>query len=367
MPPKSVLAAVVVLGAVVVNAAAQPSIVVSSKTLDVGEVWKGSQVTREILVANVGTEPLELQGVQAGCSCTVAKLDTKRLGPGDSVPVAVTFDSNKRRVGPSTVNIVIRSNDPKTPQLVIPLKAEVKTVTELVPPDALRRFVYSAGDRLTLEAKLRVARDAPVTLEFVACEPPVFDVTLETIEAGKMYRLTAKTKEPVAASGTVSATIKLKTDVPEQPILELPANVVVRQRVQVTPTALFVSARHGARTQVIRISDFGDTPLEIERIETNHPDITAEVAEEEIDRSSPRGVPSHTRKRILLHLPEAATLGDEDIQIEVFTTDPEFARIAIPVTTDRERYREYFLNRLSDSKDRAARRTSSDLDRTLAN
>ncbi|HDL84861.1 MAG TPA: DUF1573 domain-containing protein [Candidatus Acetothermia bacterium] len=112
-----------VLGLGLVVSAA-PKISVGAPVYNFGAVIEGIAVVHTFVLKNVGDEPLTIGDVQVSCGCTTTSLSKSTLAPGESVDLAVTFDSAGFS-GEMTKNIYVESNDPTTPKFILQLVGTV--------------------------------------------------------------------------------------------------------------------------------------------------------------------------------------------------------------------------------------------------
>jgi hypothetical protein len=75
-------------------------------------------------VRNFGSADLEISGVSTTCGCTAALLDRKRIKPGRSATLRVSFDTRDER-GKVSRSVLLESNDPAKPKLELKLEATV--------------------------------------------------------------------------------------------------------------------------------------------------------------------------------------------------------------------------------------------------
>jgi hypothetical protein len=109
------------LGRAVIPEAKRPVVVVRPSEIDLGRVAVGHSVTTGFTLGNSGSAPLIIRDVRSSCECSTAILAGRDLRPGESEPVTVVF---KPRVpGFRRHQILIRTNDPRRPALVVTLVA----------------------------------------------------------------------------------------------------------------------------------------------------------------------------------------------------------------------------------------------------
>ncbi|MHC4322940.1 MAG: DUF1573 domain-containing protein [Planctomycetota bacterium] len=115
-----------------------PRITFENVVYDFGEVGPTKKNTGEIKFTNTGEALLKITKV-ARCCGVVTNLEKMEYEPGESGILKVTWNSGSR---PSTMRrkLTIHSNDPKTPQTVLNLKAKVVLQVDWE-PKSLRLFL----------------------------------------------------------------------------------------------------------------------------------------------------------------------------------------------------------------------------------
>ncbi len=101
-----------------------PRIRVEPERFDFGDVLPGKTLRKEFTIRNFGNAPLELENVSTTCGCTAALAGAKRVEPGGSTSLRVTFET-RRFSGKVERKVLVRSNDPRTPLLEVKLGATV--------------------------------------------------------------------------------------------------------------------------------------------------------------------------------------------------------------------------------------------------
>ena len=114
-----------------------PRIKFENVVYDFGEVGPNRKNTGQIKFTNTGEALLKITKV-ARCCGIVTKLGKMEYEPGESGALKVAWNSGPRQ---STLNknLTIHSNDPKTPQTILTLKAKVVLQVDWE-PKSLRLF-----------------------------------------------------------------------------------------------------------------------------------------------------------------------------------------------------------------------------------
>jgi hypothetical protein len=110
-----------------------PKLQMASAIYDFGTVAEGDKVKKVFDFKNAGSLPLEIQRVVTACGCTASTLDKKRLKPGESGKIEITF--NTRGFSGSKVKTVkLYTNDPDNPTTLITLRGAIQKNVQVAPP-----------------------------------------------------------------------------------------------------------------------------------------------------------------------------------------------------------------------------------------
>ncbi len=109
-----------------------PAISVDPQRIHLGTMEQHETRSNVIVIKNIGTEQLNISNVKPTCGCTVAKLATSVLAPGESTPLTIEF-SSKRYSGEVEKKIRILSNDPETPDYGVFVAAKVHVPVYVIP------------------------------------------------------------------------------------------------------------------------------------------------------------------------------------------------------------------------------------------
>jgi hypothetical protein len=91
---------------------------------DFGVLREGQIVDCTFKYKNTGKGILEVKNVSTSCGCTVALMSSKKLEPGQDGTLRVELDT-KNHVGKMNRNITIQSNDPKEPNKILLIFANI--------------------------------------------------------------------------------------------------------------------------------------------------------------------------------------------------------------------------------------------------
>jgi hypothetical protein len=115
----------------VVAVHADPKVGVPNDKIDLGVMRVGQDREAVFEIENRGDAPLLIFEVEPGCSCTATEYD-REIQPGDSGQIRARLTTSDLS-GPVTKGIVVTTNDPATPTVVLTLEGTVLTNFELLP------------------------------------------------------------------------------------------------------------------------------------------------------------------------------------------------------------------------------------------
>ena len=102
-----------------------PRIRVEPESFDFGKALPGKVLRKEFTIRNFGEAPLLIEGVSTTCGCTAALSDDTRVAPGGTTLLRVTFET-RSYAGRVERQVLVRSNDQKTPLLPVKVSATVE-------------------------------------------------------------------------------------------------------------------------------------------------------------------------------------------------------------------------------------------------
>ena len=92
---------------------------------DFGKVKEGVELTHVYKFTNDGEESLVIKKVQASCGCTGASIGDKiEFKQGEEGEIKVSF-STKGRSGVQNKTVMVQSNDPQNPSVVLSFTCEI--------------------------------------------------------------------------------------------------------------------------------------------------------------------------------------------------------------------------------------------------
>jgi hypothetical protein len=102
-----------------------PRIRVEPEAFDFGKALPAKTLRKEFTLSNFGDEALVIENVSTTCGCTAALASDTKLAPGSSTLLRVTLET-RSYTGKLERQVLVRSNDPKTPLLTVKVSATVE-------------------------------------------------------------------------------------------------------------------------------------------------------------------------------------------------------------------------------------------------
>jgi len=102
-----------------------PRIRVEPEGFDFGTALPNKTLRKEFTLRNFGDAELVIEDVKTTCGCTAALAASSKLKPGASTQLRVTLET-RSYAGKLERQVLVRSNDPKTPLLTVKVSATVE-------------------------------------------------------------------------------------------------------------------------------------------------------------------------------------------------------------------------------------------------
>lgn len=196
-----------------------PSINFDNPTENALKVFEGETISHIFNFKNAGDAQLEITGVEPSCGCTSALPVPNKVAPGQGGQIKVEiktegFAAQSRSLAeavPVSKTVVVRTNDPTQPQVVLTVNFSV--AAEIVASEPSIFFGSNPrGQTVTRELAIEIAPDRPVKLLGAESTDENVTVKLEPAADGKdkKFRLIVVQK-PTTAEGVHSGNIVIKT------------------------------------------------------------------------------------------------------------------------------------------------------------
>lgn len=261
----------------------QPTIHIDKKSLEFDSVFQGSEGKAQILITNNGNMPLEL-GAKGDCGCINGYVQPS-LAPGQSTFLTGVFTTSELS-GDVHHNIVIRTNDPDSPSIIIPCSIKVKPRAEFIYPSSSTIYMDGSEKSFTFymnstEPKLLQIVDSSVLGGNLALKSELFEGDVDDyLTPGKKkhvrgYKMTLDTtKYPVEALfGRAMAMVSIKTDNPILPFVR--ASLYLQKGIVMQPENLYLGTPTGETEGGVIVTRPG-RPFEVKGVSSDSPFLKAD-------------------------------------------------------------------------------------------
>jgi hypothetical protein len=301
----------------------------SETDFDFGKVMAGSVVEHDFVLKNQGSAPLRV----ARASMTPPLIATRmphEIAPGAEGVIHFKLDTSKLG-GLFQGGIVVFLDDPALPEVDLNFKGQVIPSVELAPIPA---FFVSALRGQTKQSSIEIINHGAGPLGIESIEHPTarFTTELATVERGQRYRLTL-TLRPDGPGGRSTDAIVIRTTSKSVPVLEVPANTYLHERVYTFPDEVDLGALRiedvqrnpgllQLTAQTLMIYQEGGSDFQV-KLKTDLPGL---------DLKWERG-PKGDRYQITATLiPDKIKVGAIKGSIFIETNDRQFPTLTIPVS-----------------------------------
>ena len=269
------------------TADAQPKLVIENATHNLGDIKSGATASHVYIVKNIGKANLEIKNIVPSCGCETIAFDPV-IAPGKEGKITLQVNTTGYN-GPISKSATVTTNDPTQPSfdLVIQFNAmdgapKGQTVGPfLVSPGVRASGATFVGGSANLVMTVYNSGPTPKKITGVKSEGSAFKVTLDPNQDGTRFMVHA-VSAPTLAIGNYTQTVKLTTDSPETPELQLELEVNVDAPLRVGPAAISLdrvtAAEDGAPPRLSKfvfISQLGGPAFEVKGVSSTLPFLTA--------------------------------------------------------------------------------------------
>lgn len=105
-----------------------PNIQLELESFEFGDVVNGTIVSKDVMIYNTGTIPLNIEQVTTSCGCTTAEVSQSEIAPDESAVLHIEFDSGAHgpeMTGTLTRQVFVATDDPDQPDLIVQFTVNV--------------------------------------------------------------------------------------------------------------------------------------------------------------------------------------------------------------------------------------------------
>jgi hypothetical protein len=313
------------------GAATAQVIDVEPRSIDFGSMKQQEDRVSFVTVTNKGAGLLVIEDIKADCGCTVPEIMKKQLAPGESTEMEIRFNSKKFH-GKTYKSVQIMSNDPVNAVTDVMIMADVFAPLVIVPANERIGFTRSLrGETVTKPVTFRVGHIPELELKVGKSRQGLFEVkAVNGVDGDPQFAHLEVTVPADMAPGRHRDIVRVETNVPERPTVDIEMQAWVVQELVVSPEQ--VSFRYKKNfNQTVRVAPFQKgTEFRVTGAEIDLPEIAVEVVET---------IPGAEAKVLMSGAPVSSTdpravAADGRMKgtLKIFTDLPNTPVIEVPVT-----------------------------------
>ena len=264
-----------------------PRAVAVDPVFDAGTVVRGAEIEHTFAIKNEGKGALVIREVDPSCGCTVTRFD-KNIAPGERGRVHAVIDT-KTFSGPIAKSVTVYTNDKKTPEIRLVIKADVRPLVQAKPVYA--RFLTVVGaDREPSEHLIWSTQGPALEVEKVVSPYPFLKAGFEAASEDerdsqggeRQWKLTLELGD-AAPVGPLADFVEVHTNHPEMKVFKLPVSGYVRPVLAVTPRRADFGRRdlEEPYQTSLELRNLGDAAVAITSIASDVPGLESEIEEVE--------------------------------------------------------------------------------------
>jgi hypothetical protein len=212
------------------------SVAFETPIFDFGKIKSGEPVKHTFVFTNTGTETLVISNVQPACGCTTSGEWTRQVEPGKTGTIPIQFNSANFN-GAVAKHVTVTSNDKTQPNVTLQIKGTIWKPVDVNPQFAVMNVPPDSYEPVKSEVRIINNTEQAFTLSAPESNNKFFKADLETITAGKEFKVTITTVPPLE-SGNVQGQITLKSTSTEAPVINITAWATVQAAVAVNPAQI---------------------------------------------------------------------------------------------------------------------------------
>ena len=237
-----------------------PLISIESSRQDTGSHKPGALVKYDLYYRNDGQKPLTITKVSGTEGMKISPDYAKTLQSTMSGVIKIEFNTPKQP-GEFSRSVTIESNAPGRSPLAVILTGATRPYIEADPV----AVDFSGNPRLHVMPRMvTLTYNGQGTVKYLKAESnsPKFEAQVQGMEGTPYAKLTVRSKPPFEI-GETEGVIRVTTDCPEQPTLELPVMLLLQARIDINPAEVVLPKTGERRQSQVSIVNNGERPLHI--------------------------------------------------------------------------------------------------------
>jgi hypothetical protein len=293
---------------------------VDEPVIDVGDVRKGDEIHQAFVIRNGGDAPLEITEVKPSCGCTVAEFD-RVIPPGGTGRVDLVVETGAFGGGIAK-SVSVFTNDSDNPRLNLVVKANIREPVVARPGYA--RFIGVEGEPIEPSLQTVSAADGtPMQVLSVESPLPAVRTSHSRVEGDESSWRIELRLDRNAPAGSLADYVLVRTDHPEQPVVQIAVSGLVRPILTVAPKVADFGRRElvEPQTKSLEIKNLGAPAVELTEATSDIEGLEAIVEAVEEGR----------HYRVTLTLTEALPKGEFEGRLTIKTSSPRRPVVEVPL------------------------------------
>jgi hypothetical protein len=313
-----------ILGSIVsAQGATTPSIACEAPNFDFGTRLNTEDIPHTFIITNKGTAPLIISRIRSGCGCTRHELARSTIPPGESTTLGIRV-TIRGHIGPKHASIYLHSNDPADPVYQCHISGIATAEVDMVPRSV---NISIPTDITNLESRITIINrtGTPLNPTNLLISNTFCQAQLVTNIPGRDYAVLIKIMTNGISTST-QGSIRIATDHPRYPLLEIPISVTVVRDISAYPPTVVMkeaTAQQQAESRYIIVKSSNNQPFTVKQVQALPPVIPVGIQSIK---------PDWVRLRVGPLTPSASMTG---IVIRVHTDHPAQPSVDIPFSVSR--------------------------------
>jgi len=260
-------------------AVAQPRIALEPEHVDFGDLSQNETRDSVVVIRNDGDQTLIIRDIESTCGCTVPELTVTELAPGASTEMEIHFNS-KNFQGKQNKYIHVFSNDPSRGAVDLLITADISVPLHMTPSRSQLGFrTLQVGETQTLSYTFSTENVDELEITPSTWPQAWLDIEVKPGNSPQTVLVDFVVK-PDAEPGRHRDSVKLRTNVPEMPLVTLTTDIKLISDLVITPDKVNLRMLRPDQTvkSRVRVSPYRpDTEFEIISAEVDIPGLRVRV------------------------------------------------------------------------------------------
>ncbi len=300
-----------------------------AEVFDFGKVRAEDAVEHTFRFTNPGKDTLEIKNVQLTPPLVISRM-SRRIGPGESLDIVVRL-AEPRQAGDFEGLVVVNFTDDNAAKGLFRVRGRIVRPVDFDPLPAFFITTFK-GESKRQSIEITNYESEPLQILKVEQESDRFNAEVVALEPGRRYQLTVTVKD-TASPGKTSEVIRLRTSSSRFPVIQIPVNTQVRDRVYTFPDSIALGLIDPVSLKN-RPQDLPFLSQSVMVYQRNGRDFQI-AAETDVPflRLTTRQAQLKDRFEVQVQvIPEKLKAGPIKGSLQIATNDPAFPRLELPIT-----------------------------------